>query len=135
MKYCSLSKANLMSFELPKKERLKNGELLIIRHAEPADAKAIIGYVKTVGDETTFLTFEGWEFTKTEEEEMAIISAHRDAPNKLFIVALIDGKVVGLLNVSASHKKRLQHKGEFGISVLKAHWKKGIANLCLTATE
>ncbi|MEL7120979.1 MAG: GNAT family N-acetyltransferase [Bacteroidota bacterium] len=44
---------------------------------------------------------------------------------------MIDEELVGMLNVVASPKPRLQHVGEFGVSVLKNHWNKGIASLLI----
>lgn len=105
---------------------IKTGETLTIREAIPKDAAAIIAYAKTVGDETNFLTFSADDFTISLEDEQQIIEAHRRAANQLFIVGLLDGAVISVLNVKASSKPRLAHYGEFGIGVVKAHWGKGV---------
>ena len=110
---------------------LKTGEQLIIREATRSDASDMIQYVKQVGDETDFLTFEGSQFNKSEQEEITIIQEHKDRPNQIFLLALIDEELVGMLNVVASPKPRLQHVGEFGVSVLKSHWNKGIASILI----
>lgn len=99
---------------------------LCIRTAIKADAANIIQYVKTVADETDFLTFSSDEFHKTLAEEEDIIESYQGAENKVFVVAELSETIVGLLSVEASPKPRLQHIGEFGISVLKKHWYKGI---------
>lgn len=43
----------------------------------------------------------------------------------------MDGKVVGTLNVAASHKTRIKPFGEFGMSVLREHWNQGIGSALL----
>jgi len=42
------------------------------------------------------------------------------------LIAEMDGEIAGLLHVEGSPKKRLRHNGEFGITVRKAYWGKGI---------
>lgn len=111
---------------------LKSGETLTIREATKEDAAAIITYVKKVGDESDFLTFSGSEFNYTVAEEEAIIEKHRTASNQLFIIGMVDQQVVSVLNLQASHKPRLRHLGDFGISVARAHWGKGIGKAMLT---
>lgn len=107
-------------------KKLKSGSLLSIRLALPSDAPRIIPYVKSVGDETNFLTFSGAEFNKTIIEEKAIIQDHLDTDNKLFIIGEINGELVSILNAGGKQKPRLMHVVEFGVSVRKAHWGKGI---------
>lgn len=97
-----------------------------IREILPGDAFKVINYVKKVSDETAFLTFSSDEFNKTIVEEQKIIATFAASPNQLFIMAEDEGKMVGLLHVEASHKKRLRHIGEFGITVAKEYWGKGV---------
>ena len=61
-----------------------------IQKAKKDDAIAIIEYVRTVADETDFLTFDSSEFNKTVEEEQQIIEEHNSTKNKLFIIAKLD---------------------------------------------
>jgi len=116
---------------LSRTKTLKNGETLHLRNVKLLEAAEIIHFVKTVGVETDFLTFGAGEFNKTVAEEETIISEHLAAPNRIFIAATIQGEIVGILNVTASPKPRLQHSGEFGVSVLKKHWGKGIGRLLI----
>ncbi len=97
-----------------------------IREILPGDAFKVINYVKKVSDETSFLTFSSDEFNKSIVEEQKIIATFAASPNQLFIMAEHEGKMVGLLHVEASHKKRLKHIGEFGITVAKEYWGKGV---------
>jgi len=103
---------------------------IIIQEAKKADAVALIEYVKKVADETDFLTFDSSEFNKTIEEEERIIETHGIAKNQIFILAKLNDKIIGILNVESNRKKRLEHIGEFGVSVLKEFWNKGVGD-CL----
>ncbi len=111
---------------------LKNGEILTIREALVEDAQAIIEFIKAIGDESDNLTFSGSEFITTIAEEEEILKDHADKENQIFVIAFIDGEIVGQLNARASHKPRLKHACEFGISTRKDHWSKGIATEVLT---
>jgi len=101
---------------------------ITIQKAKKTDAFALIEYVKKVADETNFLTFDSSEFNKTVEEEERIIEEHNSVKNQIFILAKFDEKIIGILNVGSSRKKRLEHIGEFGLSVLKAYWNKGVGD-------
>lgn len=104
---------------------------IYIQEAEKKHAAALIEYVKKVSDETDYLTFGSNEFKKSIEEEEAIIEHHKLARNRIFILAIMNDEIVGILNVNASPKKRLEHIAEFGLSVLKVHWNKGVGTLLL----
>ncbi|MEM6299707.1 MAG: GNAT family protein [Bacteroidota bacterium] len=111
---------------------LKTQETLLIREAEESDAADLIAYMKIVADETPFLSFPAAEFTKTVEEEAEILREHHERDNHIFMIGFIGGEIVSVLNVWASHKSRLRHIGEFGITVKEAHWGKGIGKAMLT---
>ena len=111
---------------------LDNNEALKISEAKLEDASDMIAFGKIVGNETDMLTFDGDEFDFTLEKEQSIIQSHLDAPNKLFILARINGDLVGMLNFSAKNRRKIRHVGEFGISVLKKHWNKKIGRHMIT---
>ena len=110
---------------------LPTDESLTLREAEEVDASKLIQYVQTVAGETDFLTFGTGEFLKTLEEEKEIIRAHREAPNRIFLIAEINGDIGGVINVNANAKPRMRHAGEFGITVRKAHWGKGVGSILI----
>ena len=115
-----------------KKINLKNNTEIIIREARKEDAAQLIKYVKQVADETNFLTFSAEEFKVTVEQEEQILVQHQLEKNRIYLVATLNNEIIGILNVGASHKKRLKHIGEFGMSVLKEHWRKGVGKALLT---
>lgn len=115
-----------------KKVILKNGEHLIIRIAQESDAECIIEFVKAIGDESDNLTFSGSEFTVTVEEEKNILRKFKEQENHIYLIALIEGEIVGQAHAYGSHKARLRHACEIGISTRKNHWGKGVATEVLT---
>lgn len=120
----------------PKKSKLKNGQIVTIRHAERTDAGHIIKYVNKVAGETNYLTFAADELGISVEEEEKFIEGHLNSDNKLFIIAEINGIIVGTLGFTGGEQSRIRHRGEFGVSVLKEYWGLGIgAKLVETLIE
>ena len=117
----------------PKLITLKTEEVITIREARAEDAASVIQYVNRVGGESDFLTFGKNEFKKTVEEEIKIFEDYQKSKNQIFLLAELNGEVVSLMNLMSSTKPRLEHLGEFGLSVSKLHWGKGIGRAMLLA--
>lgn len=97
-----------------------------IRRAVKSDAKALIDYLNIIGGESDFLTFGKGQFGGSIEQEEDFIKNVLTKENALFIIAEVDGKLIGNLNFSGSLRQRNAHVGEFGVSVLKEYWGNGI---------
>lgn len=108
------------------KENDINAEKVIIRKAVEEDAEKLMEYLNVIGGESDFLTFGKGEFGGNIKQEEEFISNALKKENALFIIALINGKLVGNLNFTGGPRERNFHVGEFGISVLKEYWGKGI---------
>lgn len=100
---------------------------ILIRKAIVTDAPALIEFCNIIGGESNFLTFGSNNFNVTLEEEEAFIRCTIDSKKNLSLVAVMDSKIIGLLNFRGSNKVRLSHVGEFGVSILKDFWGQGIA--------
>lgn len=105
---------------------LKNGDAVVIRKARSTDAKEILDYVNIISSESDFLTFGQGEFIMSLEQEEKFLENAYMQNNALYIIAIIDKKIVGTLNFSAGTRPRIAHTGEFGVSVLKEYWGNGI---------
>lgn len=105
---------------------LKNGQEMVIRSAVVKDAQTVIDYINTIAGESAFLTFGEGEFNVTLEREESIIKDSLIGDNKLFILAEVEGRVIGNLNFNGGYRNRTRHSGEFGVSVLKEYWNMGI---------
>lgn len=103
-----------------------SAQKIVIRKADKSDARVLIGYLSIIGGESDFLTFGLGEFGRTVKQEEEFIENTLIKNNNLFIIAEINGKVVGNLNFSGGSRERNVHVGEFGVSVLKEYWGKAI---------
>lgn len=108
------------------KDIIVKNKKVIIREADNKDAKELIEYLNVIGGESDFLTFGTGEFNKSVEQEQDFIENVLENENALFIIAEVNGKIVGNLNFSGGPRKRTEHSGEFGVSVLKEYWGVGI---------
>lgn len=109
--------------------QLKNGQRLMIRGAEKEDASVILNYVKIVGAETDNLTFgEGGLGTILEDREAALIETITKSDNQLMLCAFIDEKLVGHLGFTGGSRPRIRHTGEFGVTVIREYWGKGVGS-------
>lgn len=112
----------------PRTFTTKSGTEGLIREAERSDTRAIIAYRTEVSGESEHHSFGAGGFTRSiEDEERFIIESH-DARNRLFLVALIDDEIAGMITVIASPNERIKHIGEFGMSVRAKHWGQGIGS-------
>lgn len=109
-----------------KKIELNNGKVLTIRKAIKTDAEGLINYIHSITGESDFLTFGPGEFDITVEKEEEIIESSNNEKNKIFVLAIIDDKIVGSLNFFGGRRRRTEHTGEFGVSVKKECWGLGI---------
>jgi len=108
------------------KGNLLNENKVIIRKAIKSDAKPILEYINKISGESDFLTFGQGEFNIAIEQEENFIDTISKQNNAVFIIAEVEGKVVGNLNFSGGARPRILHTGEFGVSVLKEYWGQGI---------
>jgi len=99
---------------------------VLIREAIKEDAPELIAYLHKIGGESDFLTFGSGELTVSVSDEEAMLEESRNAKNKIMILALVGNKVIGCLHFTGGARARIQHTGEFGVSVLKDYWDQGI---------
>ena len=104
---------------------------VIIQRATPADAEGLLKFLKQVGGETDNLTFgeEGLPFTP--EEEAAYIRQIENSCDDIMLVAKADGKIVGTAGLNRL-PRRMGHRGDFSVSVLREYWNKGIGSQLLS---
>jgi RimJ/RimL family protein N-acetyltransferase len=117
----------------PRRHTITGGETLVIRVATPDDAPAVLDYVSTISGESDFLSFGPGEFGYTEEQERNTLQEYAAANNFLALLGILDDSIVSMVTFSGGRRPRNRHTGEFGISVRKARWGRGIATLMLDA--
>ena len=99
----------------------------MIEKASSKDAKDILAYLKQIGGESNNLTFGEEGLPITVEQETAYIKQIENSTDSIMLLAKIEEKIVG--NASLNRfSRRMSHRGELGVSVLKEYWNKGIGS-------
>lgn len=98
----------------------------IIEKATAKDAEAILDFCRQCGAETDNLSFGAEGIPVSVEEEAAFLESTENSAASLFVVARTGTEIIGTANYAAYSKKRMSHRGEFGISVRKKYWNSGI---------
>ena len=98
---------------------------IIIEKAKPSDAEALIAFLKQVGSETDNLSFGAEGLPVSVEEEWEYIAALENSANGIMLLAKLDGKIVASASLSRL-PRRMSHRAEIGITVLKEYWSRGI---------
>jgi RimJ/RimL family protein N-acetyltransferase len=111
----------------------RTGQPLHLREAGAGDAAQVLAYVHQIAGESDFLTFGPGEFTLTEAEEAQYLTACLTQPHLLYLLAFLEDKLVGSLNVVSKSRPRVQHVGDIGMSVLAEHQGQGIGAALLDA--
>ncbi|HHT45357.1 MAG TPA: GNAT family N-acetyltransferase [Fastidiosipila sp.] len=116
---------------------LKDGRRLVIRSADRVDALDMIDCLKQVATESTFLLSYPDEITYTESEEISIIDRFLNAPTSAMLVAFVDNRLVAISSIMGqSRRRKMCHRAELGISVLRDYWGLGIgARILATLIE
>jgi RimJ/RimL family protein N-acetyltransferase len=107
-------------------EYLKDETQITIRVPEIKDAKGLIEHVKKINKESTFLIREEEEFNFTIKQQESFIRARVNSDINLFIIAEVEGKIIGSCILSGTNLKREKHKVDLNISIQKEYWGIGI---------
>lgn len=96
--------------------------MITIRKATANDAEKILEYCKIIGSESDNLTFGSEGVSMTVEREAEYLESIQNSDKQLYLVADLDGEIVGTGNYSGFGKPRLAHRGEISIAVKKDLW-------------
>lgn len=69
----------------------------------------------------------------TLDEELQFIRAHTDAPRSTLLVAVVDGRIAGLIGLIGRQLPQEHHVGAFGVSVDQQYRGQGIGSALITA--
>lgn len=103
---------------------------VIIEKVNIKDAAAMIEYLKQIGAETDNLTFGSEGLSITLEAEEMYIKEIEESSSDVMFVAKVDGKIVGDASLNRL-PRRMNHRGDFGIAVVKEYWNQGIGSRLL----
>ena len=93
---------------------LKDGRVARIRRARAADASAVIAHVNEVGAEGVYIMTE--RLTRSLNAERALFR-HADGKSGLYLVALLDGRIVGTSDIARGRHLKNRHTAGLGIAV------------------
>ncbi|MBN2900026.1 MAG: GNAT family N-acetyltransferase [Clostridia bacterium] len=91
----------------------------------------MIDYIMQIGGESDNLTFGKGELEITLAQEEDTLQQYNEDPLGFFMIAEHEGKIIGNINLKTHNRARVRHNGEFGVSVLKAYWRNGIAEVLI----
>ncbi|WP_053361003.1 GNAT family N-acetyltransferase [Bacillus sp. FJAT-27251] len=108
------------------KEFQVRGLRYMVRSAVEEDAQNLSEVRLQIDGETENMDREKGEAYIDEAGFKQLIAEDTGSPRNLFLVAQVDGRIAGFARCEGSSLKRLAHKVEFGICVLKEFWGYGI---------
>ncbi|PLR99258.1 GNAT family N-acetyltransferase [Bacillus sp. T33-2] len=108
--------------KINKQEFNVNGLNYIVRSAIESDAKHLSELRLQIDGETENLDREPGEAFLDSQAFEQIIKTDAESPRNIFIVAEAHGRIVGFSRCEGTDLKRLRHKVEFGVGVLKEFW-------------
>jgi len=120
---------------IPEKFELKDGRICMIREIEVKDAAEMIEYLKTIMGESDFMNSYPEEITMSAEDEAKMIKGFNESDNTLMLVAEIDGRLIANATITRLQKKKMHHRGNVAVSVLKEFWNLGIGKKLLLSLE
>ncbi len=107
----------------PREFTLKNRKKITIRQAEPNDAEALLKFSEGIFEDDEFFLTTREEISEqlTIEKQRERIEKYLNKSGMVLLVAEVAGVIVGTSEVDKGKRKRCQHVGRVGISVLKEY--------------
>lgn len=99
---------------------------IIYRDPIVEDAQEIVDFYNYVGGETSFLSFEKDEYPLSVEAQKEDIKSTNESDINKMLLAVADGKIIGIGTINSSSKIKSRHCGELGIVVAQAFQGQGI---------
>ncbi|PJN88373.1 GNAT family N-acetyltransferase [Bacillus sp. mrc49] len=104
-----------------------------IRTAEGKDAKAVLAIQQAVISEGEYFIAVSDEFNKTEQQQREWIQGLLENDRETIIIAEVKGEVIGWIVFQSEKRKRMSHKGSFGIMISDSYRGLGIGEKLLRA--
>lgn len=113
-------------------KKIEGGNLLwILRCPKVSDAGELSRLRLQIDGETENLDREPGEGYLSAEDFAELIKRDSIKERNLFLVAEVNGKIVGFTRCEGNELSRFRHKAEFGICILKEYWGFGIGKVLL----
>lgn len=105
---------------------VKENKDFIIREVQVSDAESLNNYIKIIFSSTDQLLTTIEEFTDTVNRQKDWIKTSINNPTSIIFIAQMDNHIIGLLDFRAKQRKKIEHTGEFAVSVHPDYQNKGI---------
>ena len=105
---------------------LRNGRQATFRSPRKEDAAELLNYLRQTAEETDFVLRYPDEITMTLEQEETFIERINQSENNYMIICLVDGKHAGNCSMQFHDKRKVRHRGEVAIALMKEFWGMGI---------
>lgn len=105
---------------------------ITVKKASGEDAAAMLEYLKQIGGETENLTFGAEGLLLTPEDEADFIAHAANSRDEVMLVAKNGDRIVGDASLTRL-PRRMKHRGDLGIAVIKEYWNKGVGSMLLSA--
>ena len=113
---------------------LRDATPLTVRTAAAHDAPGTLDLFRSVLKEGSYTVQTPSEVTLTDDDERGSIEAARGGPGRLFLVAVVDGEVVGMVRAGAGTNQRTRHFADVDSLWVRASFRRrGVAGLLLSA--
>ena len=112
---------------------LKNNKNCLIREAFGDDAQEVLNVFLLTHEQTDFLSSYKDEATFDAEFEKKFLNNIADSEKEVYLVAVVDGHIVGTASVSSIGANKVKHRAEFGIVIEKDYWGIGIGQALMAA--
>ena len=104
---------------------------LLIREAEAEDAAELVTFLNCVSLETDFTSLDGAGILLTSEEMAIFLNKQASWDNQITLLAFLNDKIAGIVNITADQRKRVRHIGDLFIVIGKKYWNNGLGSLLL----
>jgi RimJ/RimL family protein N-acetyltransferase len=112
---------------------LKDGTSVILRSPGESDAPLFIEYCKHIFSNSDYVITEPDEYHADLSKQKEWIKNFEGKQGSISIIAEYDGKIIGNIDFNnKSHRRRIKHRGDFGMGVIKDFRGKGIGKLLIS---
>lgn len=104
---------------------------IIVREAEPNDAKSLIDFLNQVGQESHFLTLDDAGILMSEMEMADYLAQIAEKDNNAYLLAILGNEILGVISLTADFHIRIRHIGDLFIAVKREAQGYGIGRILM----
>ena len=106
---------------------LKNGKTAVLRNGVASDGSAVFDNFNLTHAETDFLLSYPDENSFDLAQERQFLIEQEESNSAVELCAFVNGQLAGTAGIEpVGTKDKVKHRADFGISVDRAYWRKGI---------